>query len=115
MYSTIEKPVYFVGMNYLVLSFIVVVVGGMGSLTGAVAAGFLLGSSLPRCRRCGRKGSGLLRPRRLCSTAWRACCPPTWCRSSARLTSLVIYVVAIIVLLVRPRGLLGRRKGIMED
>jgi branched-chain amino acid transport system permease protein len=31
------------GMDFLVLSFVVVVVGGMGSLPGAVAAGFLLG------------------------------------------------------------------------
>jgi branched-subunit amino acid ABC-type transport system permease component len=31
------------GMDFLVLSFVVVVVGGMGSLGGAVLAGFLLG------------------------------------------------------------------------
>jgi branched-chain amino acid transport system permease protein len=30
-------------MDFLVLSFVVVVVGGMGSLPGAVLAGFMLG------------------------------------------------------------------------
>ena len=43
MYTPILPPDYHMGMNFLVLSFVVVVVGGMGSLPGAVAAGFLLG------------------------------------------------------------------------
>ncbi|KAG1658155.1 High-affinity branched-chain amino acid transport system permease protein BraE [Nymphon striatum] len=43
MYAPILPPDYHMGMDFLVLSFVVVVVGGMGSLGGAVAAGFLLG------------------------------------------------------------------------
>ena len=43
MYAPILPPDYHMGMDFLVLSFVVVVVGGMGSLPGAVAAGFLLG------------------------------------------------------------------------
>ena len=43
MYTPILPPDYHWGMDFLVLSFVVVVVGGMGSLAGAVAAGFLLG------------------------------------------------------------------------
>jgi len=43
MYTPLLAPNYQLGMDFLVLSFVVVVVGGMGSLTGAVAAGFLLG------------------------------------------------------------------------
>ncbi|MEL6600852.1 MAG: branched-chain amino acid ABC transporter permease, partial [Pseudomonadota bacterium] len=43
MYSPILSPNYHMGMDFLVLCFVVVVVGGMGSLPGAVAAGFLLG------------------------------------------------------------------------
>ncbi|MEL6311570.1 MAG: branched-chain amino acid ABC transporter permease, partial [Pseudomonadota bacterium] len=43
MYTPILPPDYHMGMDFLVLSFVVVVVGGMGSLGGAVAAGFLLG------------------------------------------------------------------------
>ena len=43
MYTPILPPDYHMGMDFLVLSFVVVVVGGMGSLEGAVLAGFLLG------------------------------------------------------------------------
>ena len=43
MYTPILPPDYHMGMDFLVLSFVVVVVGGMGSLVGAVLAGFLLG------------------------------------------------------------------------
>jgi hypothetical protein len=43
MYTPINSPNYHMGMDFLVLSFVVVVVGGMGSLRGAVLAGFLLG------------------------------------------------------------------------
>ncbi|MEM8755258.1 MAG: branched-chain amino acid ABC transporter permease, partial [Pseudomonadota bacterium] len=43
MYTPINSPNYHMGMDFLVLSFVVVVVGGMGSLGGAVLAGFLLG------------------------------------------------------------------------
>src|SRR3546814_8116915 len=43
MYTPILPPDYHIGMEFLVLSFVVVVVAGMGSLEGAVLAGFLLG------------------------------------------------------------------------
>ena len=43
MYAPIVSPDYHMGMEFLVLSFVVVVVGGMGSLGGAILAGFLLG------------------------------------------------------------------------
>ncbi len=90
MYTPIVAPNYNMGMNFLVLSFVVVVVGGMGSLPGAVAAGFLL---------------GILE---------------SFASMSAvidlipGINQVIIYLAAIIVLLVRPRGLLGR-KGVMED
>jgi branched-subunit amino acid ABC-type transport system permease component len=69
---------------------VVVVVGGMGSLPGAVLAGFLLGilesfSSMNQIK-------SIL----------------------PGIDQIIIYLVAIIILLVRPRGLLGR-KGVMED
>ena len=72
------------------LSFVVVVVGGMGSLPGAVAAGFLLGilqsfASLNEVK---------------------AIIPG--------IDQIIIYLVAIVILLTRPRGLMGR-KGVMED
>ncbi len=90
MYTPINPPNYHMGMDFLVLSFVVVVVGGMGSLPGAVLAGFLL---------------GILES--FASTTWATTTIPG-------INQVIIYVVAIIVLLTRPRGLMGRR-GVMEE
>ncbi len=89
MYTPILPPDYHMGMAFLVLSFVVVVVGGMGSLGGAVAAGFLLGilQSFASMNEVKTILPGI--------------------------DQVIIYLVAVIVLLVRPRGLMGR-KGVME-
>ncbi len=90
MYTPILPPNYHIGMEFLVLSFVVVVVGGMGSLGGAVAAGFLLGilQSFASMNEIKSLVPGI--------------------------DQIIIYLVAVIILLVRPRGLMGR-KGVMED
>ena len=90
MYTPINSPNYHMGMDFLVLSFVVVVVGGMGSLPGAVLAGFLLGilESFASMREVIDVIPGI--------------------------NQIIIYLVAIIILLTRPRGLMGR-KGVMED
>ncbi len=90
MYTPILPPDYHMGMDFLVLSFVVVVVGGMGSLGGAVLAGFLLGilQSFASMNEIKSIIPGI--------------------------DQIIIYLVAVIVLLVRPRGLLGR-KGVMEE
>ncbi|WP_417523767.1 branched-chain amino acid ABC transporter permease [Marinovum sp.] len=90
MYAPINSPNYHMGMDFLVLSFVVVVVGGMGSLPGAVLAGFLLGilESFASMNEVKSILPGI--------------------------DQIIIYVVAIIILLTRPRGLMGR-KGVMED
>ncbi len=90
MYTPILSPDYHMGMDFLVLSFVVVVVGGMGSLGGAVAAGFLLGilQSFASMNEVKSILPGI--------------------------DQIIIYLVAVVILLVRPRGLLGR-KGVMED
>ncbi|MFD0979388.1 branched-chain amino acid ABC transporter permease [Tropicimonas aquimaris] len=90
MYGPIVAPNYHMGMDFLVLSFVVVVVGGMGSLPGAVLAGFML---------------GILES--FASTTWATTTLPG-------INQIIIYLVAIIVLLTRPRGLMGR-KGVMEE
>lgn len=90
MYTPILAPNYHMGMDFLVLSFVVVVVGGMGSLPGAVAAGFLL---------------GILQSFASMNEV-KAIIPG--------IDQVIIYLVAIIILLTRPRGLLGRA-GVMED
>jgi branched-chain amino acid transport system permease protein len=89
MYSPIVSPDYRMGMDYLVLSFVVVVVGGMGSLPGAVLAGFLLGiiQSFASMNEVKALIPGI--------------------------DTIIVYLVAVVVLLVRPRGLLGRA-GVME-
>ncbi len=90
MYTPINSPNYHMGMDFLVLSFVVVVVGGMGSLPGAVAAGFLLGilESFASMSQVIDLIPGI--------------------------NQIIIYLVAIVILLTRPRGLMGR-KGVMEE
>jgi branched-chain amino acid transport system permease protein len=90
MYAPIVSPDYRMGMEFLVLSFVVVVVGGMGSLGGAVLAGFLLGvlQSIASMNEVKHIFPGI--------------------------DQVIIYLVAVIILLVRPRGLLGR-SGVMES
>ncbi len=89
MYTPILSPDYHMGMEFLVLSFVVVVVGGMGSLGGAVAAGFLLGilQSFASMNEVKSLIPGI--------------------------DQIIIYLVAVAILLVRPRGLMGRT-GVME-
>lgn len=67
------------GMFYLVPSFLVVVIGGMGSLPGAVLASFLIGMA--------QSFTSTLQ-------GWSA---------------LVVYLVAVGVLLFLPRGLMGKK------
>jgi len=95
MYTPINSPNYHMGMDFLVLSFVVVVVGGMGSLPGAILAGFLLGilESFASMNEVKQFFDSILLP---------------------SIDQIVIYLVAVIVLLVRPRGLMGR-KGVMEE
>jgi branched-subunit amino acid ABC-type transport system permease component len=90
MYTPILSPNYHMGMDFLVLSFVVVVVGGMGSLPGAVLAGFLLG--ILQSFASMNEVKSLL----------------------PGIDQIIIYLVAIVILLTRPRGLMGRR-GVMED
>jgi branched-chain amino acid transport system permease protein len=90
LYVPIVSPKYSIGMDYLVLSFVVVVVGGMGSLAGAVAAGFLL---------------GILQSFASMNEV-KAVLPG--------IDQIIIYLIAIVIILTRPRGLMGR-KGVMED
>ena len=90
MYTPILPPDYHMGMDFLVLSFVVVVVGGMGSLPGAVLAGFMLGilQSFASMTEVKDIFPGI--------------------------DQIIIYLVAVIILLTMPRGLMGR-EGVMEE
>jgi branched-subunit amino acid ABC-type transport system permease component len=90
MYTPLLAPNYHLGMDFLVLSFVVVVVGGMGSLPGAVVAGFLLGILQSFAS----------------MTEVKSLIPG--------IDQVIIYLVAVVILLVRPRGLMGR-SGVMES
>jgi branched-subunit amino acid ABC-type transport system permease component len=90
MYTPVLSPNYHMGMDYLVLCFVVVVVGGMGSLGGAVLAGFLLG-------------------------ILQSFSAMNWIKEIVPgIDQVIIYLVAVVILLIRPRGLMGR-KGVMEE
>jgi branched-chain amino acid transport system permease protein len=69
------------GPGYTLLAFIIVIVGGMGSLTGALVSGLLIGVTEAL-------GGLLILP-------------------SAK--SMATFAILILVLLFRPQGLLGRR------
>lgn len=90
LYTPTLPPDYHMGMNFLVISFVVVVVGGMGSLGGAVAAGFLL---------------GILEA---------LVALPSVSAFIPGINQVIIYLVAVVILLTRPRGIMGR-KGVMEE
>ncbi len=90
MYTPILPPDYHLGMDFLVLSFVVVVVGGMGSLGGAVLAGFLLGVVQSFASMNEVKGI------------------------FPGIDQIILYLVAVVILLVLPRGLMGRT-GVMDD
>ncbi len=72
-----------VGMVFLVPCFLVVVIGGMGSLPGTVLASFLIGLAI------------------------------SFTADIPALANIIIYLIAIVILLFRPRGLMGQ-KGVME-
>ncbi len=116
MYTPTLPPDYRMGMDFLVLSFVVVVVGGMGSLSGAVLSGFLLGimqsftavSSyallvFPNASEEVRQGAFF----KLLDFV------DTWILFPG-IDQIIIYLVAVFILLTLPRGLMGRA-GVMED
>jgi branched-chain amino acid transport system permease protein len=73
------------GVEMILLAFIVVILGGMGSITGSVVAAFLIGIA-----------QSLL-------TLWM----------NPQRVAIAIFGIMIVVLVVRPRGLFGR-EGVLE-
>jgi branched-subunit amino acid ABC-type transport system permease component len=67
------------GTNFLVESFVVVIVGGMGSIGGSILAGLIVGELVTL---------GII----------------FW----APMSTTLIYIFMAIVLIIRPRGLMGR-------
>ena len=77
--SIIQPLLTIMGMNYTLIAIIVVVLGGLGSIPGSLLGGFILGIV----------GEIVT-------------------RYEASLTTVVFYAIIMALLLVRPKGLLGR-------
>jgi branched-chain amino acid transport system permease protein len=80
--SLFEQINPFMGFPYTISAFVVIILGGLGNLSGSLAAGLLLGF-------VETYGVALL---------------------SANYRSILLYGVFILVLLVRPQGLFGRTR-----
>ncbi len=94
-----------VGMALLVPSFLVVVIGGMGSLVGALVAAVLIGLassfSVLAQNYTGAIAALFGADQGIVQTLF------------AELQQIVVFLVAVVVLLFRPRGLFGK-KGVFE-
>ncbi len=84
------------GEQILLVTFVVVVVGGLGSVWGAFASSFLIGLGDTFSRAFLRDGLSVLFP------------PGTVAALSGALSSTFIYLLMAVLLVVRPRGLLAR-------
>jgi branched-chain amino acid transport system permease protein len=71
-----------IGLNPLLIAFVAIVIGGVGSLVGSVVGGFLLGFII---------------------TALQVGLPPNW----APYRDAFTFTAVILILLLRPQGLLG--------
>jgi branched-chain amino acid transport system permease protein len=80
--SMVEQISPFMGFPFTIAAFVVIILGGLGNLLGSIAAGFLLGVL---------ETLGVA----LTSSSYR---------------SILVYGVFILVLLIRPQGLLGARR-----
>ncbi len=80
--SMTEQISPFMGFPFTIAAFVVIILGGLGNITGGVAAGFLLGAL---------ETYGVAAT----SSAYR---------------SILIYGVFVFILLLRPQGLLGGRR-----
>ncbi len=80
--SMTEQISPFMGFPFTIAAFVVIILGGLGNITGGVAAGFLLGVL---------ETYGVA----VTSSAYR---------------SILIYGVFVLILLLRPQGLLGGRR-----
>ena len=80
MLATFQPLGPFVGLEYVVVMFVAVVLGGLGSVTGALLGGLIIGIV------------------QSVSQIW----------ASAQLSNVWVFVLFLVILYVRPQGLLGR-------
>jgi branched-chain amino acid transport system permease protein len=80
--SMVEQVSPFMGFPYMIAAFVIIILGGLGNLTGSLIGGLILG---------------------LLETYGVALTSPNY-------RSILVYGVFIAVLLIRPQGLLGRAR-----
>jgi branched-chain amino acid transport system permease protein len=90
--------------------FVVVVVGGMGSLSGAFVASLLIGTLQTFAVGVDASLLGALK-----SVGWEIT-PTTfgyalWKLKVSQIAPVLPYVMLVLILIFRPRGLLGTREG----
>ncbi|ABL73156.1 MULTISPECIES: branched-chain amino acid ABC transporter permease [Paracoccus] len=95
--GTIQSVQVGMGEPVLILAFVVVVIGGIGSIKGALVGALLVGMT-------DTLGKALLPG--LLSRVWDASSANT---IGASLASVLIYVLMAVVLILRPQGLFGAR------
>jgi branched-chain amino acid transport system permease protein len=104
----------FPGMAFVLGSivFVVIVVGGLGSLWGALIASMLIGWMTTFAKSYNVSGEdvmgliGLTRPEDLSESAFR----DIWTMTLPQIADILPYLFLVLVLIFRPYGLMGRRE-----
>jgi branched-chain amino acid transport system permease protein len=97
----------YIGFTPVLKAFIAAVIGGFGSIPGAVLGGFVLG--FLEVLVTALAGIGSLLPEGSVSPAFRAFLQQWLPSELASYRDAFVFVILILVLLVRPQGILGRR------
>jgi branched-chain amino acid transport system permease protein len=102
----------YMGFTPVLKAFIAAVIGGFGSISGAVVGGFVLGSL--EVLVTSLAGIGDLLPADSVSPEVRSFLHDWLPSGLASWRDAIVFVVLILVLLVRPQGILGRRTQVDE-
>jgi branched-chain amino acid transport system permease protein len=97
----------YMGFTPVLKAFIAAVIGGFGSIAGAVLGGYVLGAL--EVLVTALAGIGDLLPQGSVSPEVRAFLQQWLPSSLASYRDAVVFIVLILVLLVRPQGILGKR------
>ena len=95
----------------LVPVFLMIVIGGLGSLWGALIASLLIGWITTFAKSYNLEMADLLtalgftKPEPIWDSAWR----DLWTVTSPQIADILPYVLMVLILIFRPRGLFGKR------
>jgi len=102
----------YMGFTPVLKAFIAAVIGGFGSITGAVVGGYVLG--ILEVLVTSLAGIGDLLPQGSVSPEVRAFLQDWLPSGLASWRDAIVFIVLIVVLLVRPQGIVGRRSVVDE-